>query len=312
MSDVSFGLSNQPQESFMLPTALLPPSLGNITNHILVAHADPTNPNCTRPCPLDDPQNYTYCHFPLYNAPGMFNQYNSVGSNVQMGQAFVECGAEIHDPQSFLEHFNTQHRPQFTSAGLVIPTFSSQSVQPRQGGHGGQTGQSVQNGQSEQSGLASNALPSTESMSSPITPLDTSDSGRSSNTPSPVTPLSNSVEMSDGKPECSPHIRGTSVASFASNSVDIGVEEEHRCLWRNDGSSQVCGQLFADAEELFKHTSEVHIKNAQKGAQGFRCGWDDCPRSEPGAAGFPQRSKIERHMQTHIGRKPASPQCFVP
>ena len=153
MSDVSFGLSNQPQESFMLPTALLPPSLGNITNHILVAHADPTNPNCTRPCPLDDPQNYTYCHFPLYNAPGMFNQYNSVGSNVQMGQAFVECGAEIHDPQSFLEHFNTQHRPQFTSAGLVIPTFSSQSVQPRQGGHGGQTGQSVQNGQSEQSGL---------------------------------------------------------------------------------------------------------------------------------------------------------------
>jgi hypothetical protein len=109
--------------------------------------------------------------------------------------------------------------------------------------------------------------------------------------------------MPDIKPGSLPHARSTSIVSFASHSVDMGADEEHRCLWREEGSSEICGHLFADAEDLFKHASETHIKNAQKGAQGFRCGWDDCPRSEVGAAGFPQRSKIERHMQTHIGRK---------
>jgi hypothetical protein len=109
--------------------------------------------------------------------------------------------------------------------------------------------------------------------------------------------------MTDAKHDNSHHLRSTSIASSADHSLDLGADEEHRCLWRDEGSSNVCGRVFADAEELFKHASETHIKHAQKGAQGFRCGWDDCPRSEAGAAGFPQRSKIERHMQTHIGRK---------
>lgn len=284
MGGLNFGLSNAAQQNYLLSSGLVPGSVGTITNHLLVAHADAASSSCTRPCPLDDPQNYPYCHIPLYNnnnsSPVPFGQYNSVGPDLQMTQSFVECGAEIHDPESFLAHFNSQHRPHFTTTGGPNLLRTAAAIHNSRG-----------------------VLASTEVMSPPATPLDTSDSGRSSGTPSPLTPLSNSIEMSDSKQGSLPHARSTSIASFASTSVDLSGEEEHRCLWRDEGSPHICGHIFADAEELFRHASETHIRHAQKGEQGFRCGWDDCPRSEPGAAGFPQRSKIERHMQTHIGRK---------
>lgn len=280
MGDLGFGLSSPPQQPYLFPPDFLPGQLGNITNHLLVAHGDSSSSsNCTDSCPLDDPQIYQYCHMPLPSNPAAFGQFNPVGSAFQINQSFVECGAEIHDAESFLMHFNAQHRPYFTAS---TPNPLRAPAGTRHNGH---------------------ALASTEVMSPPATPLDTSDSGRSSATPSPLTPLSNSVEMTDAKPDSSLHLRGTSTASSVDRSLDLAAEEEHRCLWRDEGSSRICGQLFEDSEELFKHASETHIKHAQKGVQGFRCGWDDCPRSEIGATGFPQRSKIERHMQTHIGRR---------
>ncbi|KAK4099775.1 hypothetical protein N658DRAFT_153806 [Parathielavia hyrcaniae] len=280
MGSLGFGMPNAPNQNYMLPPDLLPGSLGNITNHLLVAHGDAGSSSCTRPCPLDDLQNFTYCHMPIYHNPDAFGHFSSVGPDFHMNHGFVECGAEIHDAQSFLAHFNSHHRPYFTAgAHNLLPATS----QPQHCEH---------------------VLASTEVMSPPTTPLDTSDSGRSSGTPSPLTPLSNSLDMADSKPKTSHHLRRTSIASSGGHPIDLSAGEEHKCLWREEGCSGVCGRVFADAEDLFKHASETHIKNAQKGAQGFRCGWDDCPRSEAGAAGFPQRSKIERHMQTHIGHKP--------
>ncbi|KAL2139339.1 hypothetical protein VTI28DRAFT_5327 [Corynascus sepedonium] len=277
---MGFGLSSPPHQSYMLSSGCLPGSLGNITNHLLAAHADTSSANCTDSCPLEDPQNYQYCHMPLLDGPATFGTFNSIGPDYQVNREFVECGAQIHDAESFLAHFNSQHRPYFTTGPPNPPRASVETQSNRQ------------------------VLTSTEAASPPATPLDTSDSGRSSGTPSPLTPISSSVEVTDAKLDSSLHPRSTSVTSSADQSFDLSAEEEHRCLWRDRGSSSICGQLFADAEELFKHASETHIRNAQKGAQGFRCGWDDCPRSEPEAAGFPQRSKIERHMQTHIGHKP--------
>ncbi|KAK4128386.1 hypothetical protein N657DRAFT_652083 [Parathielavia appendiculata] len=280
MGSLDFGMPNALQQNYMLLPDLLPGPLGNITNHLLVAHGDAGSSSCTRPCPLDDLQNFTYCHMPIYHNPDAFGQFSSVGSDFHVNHGFVECGAEIHDAESFLAHFNSRHRPYFTAG---VPNLLAASSQAQHSQH---------------------VLASTEVMSPPATPLDTSDSGRSSGTPSPLTPLSNSLDMTDLKQDSSHHLRSTSIASSADHSFDVGADEEHKCLWRDECSSSVCGRVFADAEELFKHASETHIKNAQKGAQGFCCGWDDCPRSEPGAAGFPQRSKIERHMQTHIGHKP--------
>ncbi len=287
MNSIGFDLSSPSQHDYLFPSGFLPAQLGNFTNHLLVAHADTaSSSSCTQSCPLDDPETYSYCHMPLSstNPPSGFGQFGSVNPTFQMSQRFVECGAEIHDAESFLAHFNSQHRQYLTASLPNVPAPLHHPPQARQ---------------------TQRILASTETMSPPATPLDTSDSGRSSGTPSPLTPLSNSVEMTDVKPEGSVR-RSMSVASSTEEdtSLDLGAgDEEHRCLWREEGGHAICGLVFADAEELFRHASEVHIKHAQKGSQGFRCGWDDCPRSEPGATGFPQRSKIERHMQTHIGRR---------
>ena len=290
MNSIGFDLSSPSQHDYLFPSGFLPAPLGNITNHLLLAHADTvSSSNCNQPCPLDDPETYSYCHMPLSNtSPAGFAQFGSVSPNFHMSQRFVECGAEIHDAESFLAHFNSQHRQYLTASLPNVHAPLNNPALARQPQH---------------------ILASTETMSPPATPLDTSDSGRSSGTPSPLTPLSNSVEMTDVKPEGSivHHRRSTSVASSteedADASLDLGADEEHRCLWREEGAHAICGLVFADAEELFRHASDVHIKHAQNGSQGFRCGWDDCPRSEQGATGFPQRSKIERHMQTHIGRR---------
>ncbi|KAK0733893.1 hypothetical protein B0T26DRAFT_686276 [Lasiosphaeria miniovina] len=283
MDGLGFGLHGSSQNHFMLDSSWLPSnnSGGNITSHILVAHPAKTQSNCTRPCPLDDPRNYSNCHVPMvYDNPSPFDQYGSVGSDLQLNQDHPVCGAEIPDPEAFLAHFNARHRPFFTSnAPELANTLHGQVV-----------------------------LPSNEAMSSsPITPLDTTDSGASTSTPSPFTPLSNNMDISDMKQSQS---RSHSVVSSEATPFIAGPDDEHRCLWREESSSEICGQVFEDPGDLFTHTANDHIKYAKKGSEGFRCGWDDCPRSGPDATGFPQRSKIERHMQTHIGHKPhVCPTC---
>ncbi|KAK0656108.1 hypothetical protein B0T16DRAFT_28881 [Cercophora newfieldiana] len=253
-----------------------PPVINSVANHLLVAHGDPNSSNCTRPCLLDDPRNYPNCRMPIYNNLNFDAQYGSLNSELQLNQNLIMCKAEVHDPETYLEHFNQQHR-EFFASNVHQPLLNTVAMQ-----HTG-------------------VMHSIEAMSSsPTTPLDgleSPDSDDSSNTPSPLTPMSNSVDMSEFKAE---------VSSPPERSMSVVSEDPHvhRCMWREEGSEDICGLVFPGPEELFNHASNTHIKNAKKGDQGFRCGWDDCPRSEVGAAGFPQRSKIERHMQTHIDHKP--------
>ncbi|KAL1836307.1 hypothetical protein VTJ49DRAFT_5316 [Mycothermus thermophilus] len=278
MGNMDFDLSGASEQPFLLQPELLPGQWGNITNHLLRAHSDTADPSSS-----------------MTNQPPAFNQFGSVGQPFQASQhQFIECGAEIQDVESFLAHFNEQHRPYLTAA---MPHLPRASVETQNSHHPMMDAPS-------------------QNTSPPATPLDTPDSGRSSGTPSPLTPLSNNIEMTDVKHDpASSLARGMSISS-TDQSMEPAIADddeedesdddgdEHRCLWRDEGRPNVCGLVFANAEDLFKHASEAHIRHAQKGAQGFRCGWDDCPRSDPNAPGFPQRSKIERHMQTHIGHKP--------
>ncbi|KAK0633421.1 hypothetical protein B0T14DRAFT_419400 [Immersiella caudata] len=251
--------------------------LNNVADHLLNAHADSSSSNCTRPCLLDDPRNYPNCGMPIFNNFASFDptQYSSLNTNVQVNRNFKLCDVEVHDPETLLKHFNQQHRDFYASnthQALLVPT------------------------EMQHAGVMHSIEAMSSSPTTPLDPLESPDSDDSSNTPSPLTPMSNSVEMSEFKEEpSSPRDRSMSV---------ISEDTQHKCLWREDGSGHVCGQIFSGPEELFNHASTTHIRNAKKGDQGFRCGWADCPRSEAGAAGFPQRSKIERHMQTHIDHKP--------
>lgn len=273
---MDFGFSRSSQQNNLGFNNWLP-----ITNHLLAAHGDSTPADsCTNSCPLENYNIYGNCNLPINDQMNTFGQYGMVGPGVQIDNNFPVCGVEINDPQAFLQHFNQAHR-QFMVA--------SQNTAPSNFG-------------TSQTGVS---MSSTEILSpSPTTPLDTSDSGASLNTPSPLTPASQGLETPDAKNQISLHGRSVSVDSSVSLSVGMSTDDEHKCLWREDGCPGICGQVFTDSGELFDHVATAHIKNATKGTQGFRCAWDDCPRSHEGAAGFPQRSKIERHMQTHIGHKP--------
>ncbi|KAK0628445.1 hypothetical protein B0T17DRAFT_487491 [Bombardia bombarda] len=288
MDGMDFRLPHSSQQNIMAPPLnYLPIPLGNITSHLLVAHGDANSSTCVRPCLLDNPLNYPNCHMPDIYSLSPFAQYNSVGTELQVDQGFPVCGVEVHDPEAFLRHFNAQHRHLFTSSGEL--TFAGSAAPQNEA-----------------------VSASTENMSrSPATPFDTSDSGASMNTPSPLTPLSHSMDMPDIKHSSQSPRRSMSVGSSDSTPDDsMGQDCEHRCLWREEGSSEICGQTFTESGDLFTHTVSAHIRYATKGTQGFCCGWKDCPRSEAGATGFPQRSKIERHMQTHIGHKPhVCPTC---
>lgn len=262
------------------------PTFGPIINHVLVAHNDPESSQCTRPCPLDDPRNYGNgnCHLPVvYQNPALFNRLHSIMEepDMQMNQLFPECGAEISNPEAFLAHYHEQHRPAYRELMSSLQDSIQNPIRPQQ-----------------QDAM----VPNDANSQSPETPFDTSDSGASANTPSPLTPLSHSVEMTDVKPACPSPSRSMTEES-ESGTVDMEADCEHKCLWRDNPALDVCGQIFASSEELFTHAVNKHIKHAVKGADGFSCGWHACPRSVQGASGFPQRSKIERHMQTHIGRK---------
>lgn len=71
---------------------------------------------------------------------------------------------------------------------------------------------------------------------------------------------------------------------------------EHLCRWLClDGIA--CGQKFASNKELQDHCKSDHVKNLKKGPNGFCCTWWGCARPGP----FSQKSKLERHMQTHTG-----------
>lgn len=261
--------------------------MGSVANHLLIAHDDSNLQPCTTPCPLGDPSIYTQCHMPVFNNTDAFNQFNlqqmnqlnQINQRNQLNQMLQECGAQYHDPEAYAAHFFSHHKVQFAN---MPPPPSTRPGQMR----------GFQN---------HNIISARETMSPPEPALDTSDTTASLGTPSPLTPTSTNVEMTDVK-----HSRSLSIVTSTDDDDNVKMEtEEHRCLWREEGASEICGFVFDDAEALFRHASNCHIKHAQKrpGDQGFRCGWDDCPRSAPGASGFPQRSKIERHMQTHIGRK---------
>ncbi|KAK4648842.1 zinc-finger protein [Podospora bellae-mahoneyi] len=286
MNNLGCGLAQPSQNTFLLS----PPwnAVGSVANHLLIAHDDSNLQPCTTPCPLGDPSIYTQCHMPVFNNTDAFsqfnlqrmNQLNQINQRNQLNQMLQECGAQYHDPEAYAAHFFSHHKVQFAN---MPPPPSTRPGQMR----------GFQN---------HNIISSRETMSPPEPTLDTSDTTASLGTPSPLTPTSNNVEMTDVK-----HSRSLSIVTSTDDDDNVKMEtEEHRCLWREEGASEICGFIFDDAEALFRHASNCHIKHAQKrpGDQGFRCGWDDCPRSAPGASGFPQRSKIERHMQTHIGHKP--------
>jgi hypothetical protein len=71
------------------------------------------------------------------------------------------------------------------------------------------------------------------------------------------------------------------------------------CRWEIS-PDMVCGRTFEDNAHLQSHIQQVHTAPLRK-AHGFTCQWKGCPRRERGGESFAQRSKLDRHIQSHTG-----------
>jgi len=90
-----------------------------------------------------------------------------------------------------------------------------------------------------------------------------------------------------------------SVESIESHSVP-SFSGSFTCRWLSL-TGKPCGQVFESEEDLQRHAME-HGKELKK-PEPLRCLWEGCTR-EIGERGiFSQRSKLDRHLQTHTGCK---------
>lgn len=71
------------------------------------------------------------------------------------------------------------------------------------------------------------------------------------------------------------------------------------CSWEI-GHDIICSQTFETNAQLQSHVQQVHTASLRK-AHGFTCQWKGCPRRSRGGESFAQRSKLDRHIQSHTG-----------
>lgn len=244
---------------------------------------------------------FGHCHFPhVFNTDSFGNSFTNISpfpapdGNSYGGfnhaphdrstrTRWGDCGRQISNPHDFVNHFNAEHRDVFVNsmlqADMTRRALPCLVTRPDHSPYS--------------TNIISRALSATPHTSSPQEPF-------------PPTPKSLSQRPGTGS-------RLTSACHSRSSSAVQVTTGAHRCLWCNDESGEPCGRIFADAEDLHVHVSQDHIKTMEKrGPDGFVCCWENCKRDEGGKKGFPQRSKIERHMQTHIGRTSSVPSPMVP
>ena len=103
-------------------------------------------------------------------------------------------------------------------------------------------------------------------------------------------------------PSSTPHDSATPVTQASDATLDtVDSTSQFVCKWRED-SGRACGQHFDDSEGLHQHVV-THSRNLKKAGAGHRCRWAGCTRAEGPKGCFPQRTKLERHLQTHTGCK---------
>ncbi|KAI9835342.1 MAG: zinc-finger protein [Sclerophora amabilis] len=96
--------------------------------------------------------------------------------------------------------------------------------------------------------------------------------------------------------------RDTSFASSPGMSFG-GRQDLKVCRWSDHDSvaegetEKICGKSFPNAELLHQHVRDAHVCNMTIKTR-YQCKWHSCGRAgEP----FPQKSKLDRHLQVHTG-----------
>lgn len=104
--------------------------------------------------------------------------------------------------------------------------------------------------------------------------------------------------------ELSIEAKSTIIAPISATVADAETATDCICQWKMAGD-KICGMRFKDANDLHTHTKNDHLKDMTRQRPGFCCQWHGCTRTNV----FGQKSKLERHIQTHTGYKPVK--CSV-
>lgn len=283
------GLSSLPDSAFQLDDTFdmstardLPNQFSHLSPesvlaaHILQFHSPGSNQTHFRPCLADYPGLApSKCTLPKYTAGDAMAQ--QMEENV--------CGFHVQNPDQFAYHLFAEHRsvsahyaaqfnlplsfhPSHGFATDVSELSSDMSLSPFQ------MDTSQTDGQQFSTPASSFAATPTSLATTPILAAETypTDSSSAGRTESPLALISVKQELE--------------------------TEEEFVCHWASACGNTICACKFNDARDLHTHVRSEHLKSMGKDtAGGFHCSWNGCSRSNA----FTQKSKLERHLQTHTG-----------
>jgi hypothetical protein len=240
-------------------------------NHVL-GHVDPNlliYP-CGGSCPADDINN----PFPFETC--MAPRYNFVDEPVSQPL----CGANIPNMGAFVQHIYEEHKDAARTLGrrkVQPPALTTILNYPPVLDPGSDSKRR------EPSMLQTPSLID-EYVENGAVSLERPESAQSSGTIS----LQNSGFLGG--------MTATPPTSEASG-LTVDVDALYLCKWKQDGATSMCGQRFRSEEDLHNHVKTNHLDHCSRTEVGFECKWDSCQRDKP----FNQKSKLDRHMNTHTG-----------
>lgn len=255
----------------------------SLTSHIFQYHIPFNNAgDNTGPC-SDDHTNLDIpprCNFPLSSGRQGF-----AGQSVDLSQNNM-CGFEFQDLDDLGRHVYTQHPKSIFANNYPHSTtdtqYSSKGYQtPRHEGH-------------------------TPGVFHPSSFQDLGGYGMGSSQHISTSPSSSTNHSMRTEPLLTPDTISTSPSRHVNSDQggllnEVSTERTFGCLWILDGSEKaICHKKFNNSKELDAHCRNDHIRDMSKSdGSGFRCRWEGCKR----ASSFPQRGKLNRHLQVHTGCK---------
>lgn len=252
-----------------------------LATHILQYH-DPRNTvDHVRPCIADHPD----LAIPKCTLPRAVNG-DFLSHGFSHSSEDHTCGFEVNTVDQFANHLFEDHwQMQMWSSDLFGLPQTTQvedrfSLVP------------------SRSSISSYSFNTTSTSGPRLSPSDISIhnmSALSSIAPSPTsratTPLAQPEELS-----IEAESTGTAPISVTAAAAETAVD--CICQWKMSGD-KICGMRYKDANDLHTHTKNDHLKDMTRQRPGFCCQWDGCTRTNV----FGQKSKLERHIQTHTGCK---------
>ncbi|KAH8837521.1 hypothetical protein MCOR27_009900 [Pyricularia oryzae] len=278
----------------------------HVFQHILEYHRDPQKSSCQGPCIVDEPGNFMFCPFSCVTE---HPQLHNIGiTDTTLPQPFFD---ELFPGLANIpDSMKSCHGQGYASAEQLIShmhachnTILSQYLQ-------GNTTPLLTHSQD----------PSQIQQYSPTSSSNVAQYMQFQNLPEPIvahgsSPITTTQNLQANVMTLTPPLTDQSISSPKDgNQIAESNQEQpsnpNTCLWLDDMGIP-CGHIFEDASQLNRHVIEDHLRYLQKEDNEYLCRWMGCKRQcKTEKRGFPQKSKIERHLQTHTGDRPFScPHC---